>query len=183
MLQIDNCKLEVLKESDMFEKYSNSNLKCWINNDNGFDIYIFTITVEDEAQLNEIWIAFISDIAVYFQSKLTEKIEIWNIYTIFFVRKKISSFIKYKIEEDRYSTRKIVMDNYENEQYSKKSEEDIIIEKLFDFTIQTQEQYIEENMNNKHLLLSNDSDLYKIVSGKPIENIKEALAKYSGVEL
>ncbi|EHI99055.1 hypothetical protein CDLVIII_2409 [Clostridium sp. DL-VIII] len=183
MLQIDRSKLKLLEESDMFQIYSNLSLKCWISNKDGFNIYIYTITVEDEAKLNEIWEAFVSDIAVYVQSELTKNIEVWNIYTIFFVKKKIGYSIKYKIEEDRYSTRKIVIDNYDNEQYSKKSEENIINEKLFDFTIQTQEQYVEENMNNKDLLLSNDPDLYKIVSGKPIENIKEALAKYSGVEL
>ena len=180
MLQIDTEKLELLKESNMFGEYLN--LKCLIKDENGFNIYIFTIIVENEDELDRIWIALVSDIAVYVQSKLIENIEIWNMYTIFFVKDKISYYTKYKIEEDRYSTRKIVIDNYSTDLSDEKSMDKIINEKLFDFTIQTQEQYSKENISIRNLLLKNDPNLYNIVS-ENIEDVSKALSKYSGVEI
>lgn len=52
-------------------------------------------------------------IATYFQSNLNKNVEKWNIYLFFFVVDKVSRDVKYKIEQDKYCSRKIIIDSNE----------------------------------------------------------------------
>lgn len=74
-------------------------------------ISCFTCWLKSEADLVELWGQVASIIAYEFQAKLESKLEAWNIYLIFFVSDPVSKSIKYQIENDKFSMRKLVVGN------------------------------------------------------------------------
>lgn len=125
------------------------NLNCWIKEELDFNIYVFTFSCENEEQLLETYDELNNDLALCFQSNLTKYPEIWNIYLFFFVENEISRDLKYVIEQNKYCSRKIVVDRdcqYMNE----KENESFIYNKLF---------YLEINSGN-------DSDTSKDMTFK-----------------
>lgn len=98
--------LKVKDENIVFE-----GLECWIKEEDNYDIYIFSIQLEDKKKLLEIHEELRDYIAIYFQSQFLEKnIERWNIYQFFFIKDKIDEVTKQLIEQDKFSTRKIIHD-------------------------------------------------------------------------
>ena len=123
--------IEFLKEKD--ESIRMKGLECWIKNEENYNIYIFSIQLEDKAKLLEVHEELRDYIAIYFQSQFLEKnIERWNIYQFYFIKKKIDEVTKQLIEQDKFSTRKIIHDELKREL----NDDDItstINEELFNF--------------------------------------------------
>ena len=71
-------------------------------------VRVFFLEVENEADLKNYWERLTSYIAVNYQSQLPEEYDIWNIYLIFIAPTKINKSLKYKIENDTFSCRKII---------------------------------------------------------------------------
>ena len=78
------------------------------------------------------WVLYKSEIALYFQAELKIDIEIWNIYLFFIVNGEVSREIKYKIEQDKYSCRKIVVSKIELDRYCLYDSEKLNVEKMLD---------------------------------------------------
>ena len=76
------------------------------------DISIFIFLFDTESELEGAWDKISGNIAGNYQSELTEQFAIWNIYIFFLCRCELSIALKYKIGNDRFSSRKIVLDNY-----------------------------------------------------------------------
>ncbi|MFA0960375.1 ABC-three component system middle component 1 [Roseivirga sp. BDSF3-8] len=76
-------------------------------------INVFFIELADEKTLGELWEKIRNVIAVYYQNHLETDFELWNIYIIFVLPVAVSNELKYKIENDQLSSRKIVVDNFE----------------------------------------------------------------------
>ena len=74
-------------------------------------IYIFGIKYVTENELLDNWKQFNNDIAYEYQRLLKSSIEKYNIYCFYFVKEKISKRKKLEIEQNRYATRKFVVDN------------------------------------------------------------------------
>lgn len=74
-------------------------------------INVFTALFETEVQLKEFWEDLYSTIAAYFQTALTveEDFEKWNIYIFYICRESVDRGLHYRIENDRYACRKIVI--------------------------------------------------------------------------
>lgn len=75
-------------------------------------INVFFIELADEETLGELWEKIRNVIAVYYQNHLKTDFELWNIYIIFVLPVAVSNELKYKIENDQLSSRKIVVDNF-----------------------------------------------------------------------
>lgn len=76
-------------------------------------ISVFSFLFESEHMLEKDWEAITSTIASYYQSKFDEEaneFERWNIYILFIIKESVSTQLKYKIENDKFSSRKIVKD-------------------------------------------------------------------------
>lgn len=148
-------------------------ISCWVKEEKNYDIYIFSVIVESEEKLSSVWEVVTSDIASYFQSELEKDIEIWNIYIVFVCPKAVSKELKDLVEQNKYSSRKLVLN-----EVSVRDEKDlkcILINKLFDLQIERKDQgdstdndylnYIEliEKHNNKlyNLLSQNYDDLFE----------------------
>lgn len=129
--------LELLKASDHKDLFTN--VECWKKEEQNYNLYVFSATLENELELERLWEGLTNAIAVFFQSELEREIEIWNIYMVFIVKEKVSRDIKYKIEQDKYSTRKIVLDNIKNTRYDEdKNYSDLIESRLFVFKLPEQ---------------------------------------------
>jgi len=69
----------------------------------------FVCEIDDSKQLTSIWKSVTGVIAASYQAELKSKFEAWNIYLIFIVRSKISKTLKYEIENNKFSMRKIAI--------------------------------------------------------------------------
>jgi hypothetical protein len=75
----------------------------------GSIIPIFFITAEKEEILCKTWRSISEFVATNFQSKLKDEFSIWNIYLFFLTPNEISNELKYLIENDTFSSRKIII--------------------------------------------------------------------------
>ncbi|MDQ0640211.1 hypothetical protein QF042_003776 [Pedobacter sp. W3I1] len=71
----------------------------------------FFIKIDSEPKLSEQWLAIVDFIAVNFQSLLTDEFAIWNIYLFFILPREILHELKYIIENNTFSSRKIVIES------------------------------------------------------------------------
>lgn len=125
---------------------------CWRENQGTFQLYIFSALFETAHALETLWEALNDDIAVDFQSTLTVDVESWNIYIIYLVNAQVSKELKYKIEQDKFSCRKLVFDNFSKEKWkeflnNEQQVADFIVDRLFHIAINKQVLYDEENLN------------------------------------
>ena len=93
-------------------------------NSSHFDLYSFVssitpqsrlscvcIKLNEEATLDEHWERITNEIAIEFISNLKDSFSKWNCYLIFICPRAVSKEIKYKIENDKFAIRKIVIDD------------------------------------------------------------------------
>lgn len=129
--------IQSLKEKD--ETLSFENLTCWEYKEDNYSLYMFSIQLGNHDDLLKIHEELRDYIAIYFQSQILEKdIERWNIYQFFFIKEKVDDNTKQKIEQDKFSTRKIIHDNIQKELLDEEIKK-LIKQELFDFKIEKRE--------------------------------------------
>jgi len=80
----------------------------------GGDISVFAFSFESESDLSDNWKKITSSVAANYQSAFDNEknnFERWNIYILFLVQTPVGSQLKYRIENDKFSSRKIVHEN------------------------------------------------------------------------
>jgi len=77
--------------------------------DFGGIIPAFFIKIEDGEKLSSYWKAITEFIAIHFQSSLKNEFSVWNIYLFFILENEIKEDLKYTIENDTFSSRKIII--------------------------------------------------------------------------
>lgn len=80
--------------------------------DMGSSIPIFFVHNESHQELEQNWTKIADFIAIDFQTKLTQEYQIWNIYILYITANGLSRELKYKIENDTFSSRKIVIEGH-----------------------------------------------------------------------
>jgi hypothetical protein len=156
-------------------------LQCWEKQENSHSLYVFSIFITNQQELVDIHTKTKRYIATYIQGLLIDKdVERWNLYLVFFVKDEVDREDKYVIEQDRFSTRKIVLDGI-NERPSDDEAIELIEETLFELTIDLTpipvSDSIEELLNDKHstVFLFNESN-----KGKNNEDIFEDMVNCLG---
>ncbi len=69
----------------------------------------FFINIEKEQTLTNNWKAITEFIAVNYQASLMDEFSVWNIYLFFQLSEEIQDDLKYHIENDTFSSRKIII--------------------------------------------------------------------------
>lgn len=133
------------------------NLKCW-RYSNEYEIFIFTKVFENEEELVNNWKTINESIAIEFQSILENDVSIWNLYLILFVQGNVKLERKLEIEQDKYSTRKIVKDNFELGR-----EKEFIEEKLFSIDLGNQDRQNQDKEKSLEDELSDFKDLNSLL--------------------
>lgn len=75
----------------------------------GGTIPVFFINIKEEEPLRSQWKTVTEFIALNFQSSLKNEFSVWNVYLFFIMPDAISDELKYVIENDTFSSRKIVI--------------------------------------------------------------------------
>ena len=75
----------------------------------GGDIPIFFVNIKTEDALSKTWKEITQFIAVNFQTLLMDEFSLWNVYVFFIVPIDIKDDLKYLIENNTFSSRKIVI--------------------------------------------------------------------------
>ena len=70
------------------------------------------VKAPSQQRLEEIWNDFSNAIAIYYQTKLETEFERWNLYLFYVLEEETARGLKYKIENDPISSRKIVIDRF-----------------------------------------------------------------------
>ena len=113
-MQGTNLLEEKYIERKEFKDYISKGLKLWVKKEKDFEIFIFSIKYDSENEVMNDWEDLISKIAFHYQADLEDPmldIEKYNMYVFFFIQDLMHSNLKFTIEHDKYSTRKIVVDN------------------------------------------------------------------------
>ncbi|OFX56913.1 MAG: hypothetical protein A2046_01035 [Bacteroidetes bacterium GWA2_30_7] len=153
-----NCSNETILD-DLNQKFKNFifNYKKIIF---GGEIQIFFIKNNNEVELKDNWEKISEFIATNFQVNLNDEFSVWNIYLFFILKDNVNNEIKYQIENDTFSSRKIV----------------IVGENNFD-------KIINEHIINNNLTLINkvtpdevefipNSIIWDVLEGKTLRKIK-----------
>lgn len=69
----------------------------------------FFIYIKDDETLSKKWKAITEFIAIHFQSSLKDEFSLWNIYLFFVMETGVKDDLKYIIENDTFSSRKIIV--------------------------------------------------------------------------
>jgi hypothetical protein len=176
------------KAIEFFSKQSEfstiNKLKCFVKEEHSFCLYFFSFNTETQAELLEKYIIVRDFIAIYFQSDYIDKeVERWNLYTFFFIREKVNIEIKYKIEQDKFSSRKIVIDDWANESDYEEIKKRIELE-LFSISIENPQEYNETKIDS--ILKGNHRDVFSHITKnskqRTYENDVNKLIEELGIE-
>lgn len=166
---------EILKNED--NELWIDKVKCWKQNEDEYNIYCFTVMVEDENELRKIYKSITAAIATEFQTTLEKLIEKWNIYLIFESSEMIPIELKDEIEQNKYSTRKMVWDNLECNEINNA---EYLNQRLLTLNIKEDKNY---RINSEYHLLDKikevDSSLYNAIVAET-EEIETRAAIYLG---
>ncbi len=126
--------------------------------------HCFFATIPSEKALKDTWIQISNFVAVKFQNKLDNEYEKWNIYLFYRIENQISRDLHYLIENDTFSSRKIIID-------VNKSKDDII-----------REHILNKDMTVDTVYIQGDSPfIYNTIIRESLENIK--VKKRLGLEI
>ncbi len=158
----ENIECDRVKVVRFEEKIKNYNRK-------EYKLNIICCSFDNEQDLKDYWRIIVDNVALYIQSKLEKVIELYNVYIIFFIDD-INEELLYKIEQDKYSSRKIIIKKAMPE--SEEKLKSVVSKRLFYFNI-------EKAVNNFSILeiLNNfEKEFYEYIDSRDLlkdENIDE----------
>lgn len=128
----------------------------------------FFISITDEITLKDQWRAITELIAIHFQSALRNEFSIWNVYLFFILEQEVKEDLKYIIENDTFSSRKIII-------FSNQDIESIVQEH-----IKNEMRHTQSKIDFEIAPFHPNSDLWEILNRisykkKITEDIKEGL--------
>ncbi|MEF7658506.1 ABC-three component system middle component 1 [Bacillus thuringiensis] len=152
---------------EMIKKESGNNLfdlvECRIKSEKLYNVYIFTMILDSQDELMNTWEDISSDIAFYFQGGLESEIEIWNIYVLFLVQGSVDGKIRYFVEQNKYSSRKLVIEGV-TRPITGEDIESIINEKLFYVRIPSVSSMDDSAETISNTLENNYKKIFKIIN-------------------
>lgn len=113
----------------------------------------FFINIKDEKTLTNQWKAITESIAAHFQSSLRNDFSVWNIYLFFILEQEIKDDLKYIIENDTFSSRKIII--YPNQD----------IESIIQEHIKNNDTEIQSIIGFEETPFQPNSDVWEILNG------------------
>ncbi|EPN2034957.1 TPA: hypothetical protein PTV42_003357 [Clostridium botulinum] len=167
-MRIINDKLDLLKEDIICENFKIFHLEKDLSN---YVVNIICCQFNSQDDLKNYWREVVNNVAMYIQSSLNKNIELFNVYILFFVEKVDENLI-YIIEQDKYSSRKIVINKKIPIDIQRL--ENIVDDKLFEFVTDKIEN---KNILDNYLKKYNKKfyTFIKDIKGKEVENLDNAI--------
>ena len=129
-------------------------------------ISVFTFYFEQSSDLHDHWKNMTNAIAAYYQAEFEEEdkaFERWNIYLFFLVKEPVRTQLKVRIENNKFSSRKIVLDNIP-EYFS-----DELIYQLINEHIINSDLDCSTEPNRETGTFSRDTAIYRIVENSNLQ--------------
>lgn len=135
----------------------------------GVNISVFFVLSKSFVlERDNLWQNISEEIALKFQPKLESVFEKWNLYIIYITTNKTHKELKNKIENDKFSSRKIVEDNF-SKKFNSTVAEELVIKHitntdLKDILANTQDKIQEEYKpinNDLWKLIQNDISMFR----------------------
>jgi len=102
--------IELLGSTDSF--FLDPSVSCWQKKQGKLSVYVFAQIFSTGEELLNNYKLLRDHVAVCFQSQGDiSDAERWNLYIFYFVSEKVAADIKQLVEQDKFSTRKIVCSN------------------------------------------------------------------------
>lgn len=120
----------------------------------------FVLSNSTILEKNNLWQKISEEIALKFQPKLESVYEKWNLYIIYVTDDKVSKELKNKIENDKFSSRKIVEDNFSKE-LNESEENELIIQHITNSDLKEIVDKTEEVNVQKYVPIN--TDLWKLL--------------------
>ncbi len=111
------------------EKFSNCDFSFTLLKENVNISVFFVFAKSTIFSEDDLWQKISKEIALKYQSKLENVYEKWNLYVIYLTTDLTSKELKNKIENDKFSSRKIVEDSY-NEKFSNNEANRLIVKHI-----------------------------------------------------
>lgn len=105
----------------------------------GGEIIVCIVKFKDDTILKSQWKEFNSYLTVKFIPTVKDEYSKWNFYVFYFSSNKINKPLKYEIENNKFSSRKIVIEQYET------------------ITNEVIEKVVSEHITNENILINVDS--------------------------
>lgn len=150
-------------------------ITCWVEKEQGYNIYIFQVIVNNQNEIENYYATITASIAVEFQTKLKKAIEKWNIYLIFECEETVDWKIKAKVEQDKYAVRKMIWDDLSGKELENK---DYLKKRLLSLSINNVEEP-KEKISLFDKIAEKDLELYTILQKSNVD-INKKVALYIG---
>lgn len=144
-------------------------------------IHVFFLKFKNGKELCQSWEKVSNAIAVYYQTKLESQFEVWNLYLFYVNDDTIDRDVKYRIENDTISSRKIVIEGH-NGKLNRKLMNTVIAEHITNTDLNS---FLKEKKQNMITNFKKDEILWSALSNTSIskkkknsdEEIRKALLK------
>lgn len=173
-----------LKKSDVIERIKHEScnnsfdlVECRVKPEPNYNVYIFSMVLKDQNELMDNWKEISGDIAIHFQGELDRDIEIWNIYILFLVQGNVENDKRYLVEQNKYSSRKLVIDKVETPLDEEKID-NIINDKLFNVNVESVLNVSSSNDSISSTLESMYGNLLKVIKDGSQEKPSVLFTKY-----
>lgn len=161
-------ELEVILKS----RNDQINMEVYKQDVKGYERWIICCDMQSTEILKEKWKDIVDDVAIDVQPNIAEMISKMNIYVLFFVKDINDILLKTSIENDKYSSRKIVI----TRRMSSVEDMAMFVEKrLFDININVNGQSNEKRLYEVFSDL--DNELFEIFNSG-IKNYERVLNEY-----
>jgi putative protein kinase ArgK-like GTPase of G3E family len=119
------------------------------------------ITIASEEQLNELWIPIANVVALNYQRTLKNEFDQWNLYLFYLVPAvdNISVELRYKIENDTFSSRKII------------AEQGVSIDRLIESFIENKLTIEEKAEKQEESEFQYNKIIWEVIKDKKIKKI------------
>lgn len=92
------------------EEYPEVKFDCSSRNFGSGELYAFFLKFKNESDLRGLWKVVSNTIAITFQTQLKDDFAKWNTYIFFSIDFEINRELKYTIENNKFSSRKIIVE-------------------------------------------------------------------------
>jgi hypothetical protein len=137
----------------------------------------FFFTFASAAALQENWEKMQKAIAGYYQTGLADEAEFerWNIYIFYLCRELVASELKYKIQNDKFSSRKVVVEDFAAA-IDEETLNELIAEHITNTDLIDADSFVGDGEKRSKKKYASDSSIWKIIGSAALPKEKDTAA-------